>query len=153
MNKKQNEIHTHIHTHTSRATSNVGVVGLGGDGKKYSQSNDSFEHVIFFNVIDVGLQFLLVYFSLIIQVFYLKLGRFLKFCQIMARVTPVGFLLLGFFWIAETGSTFNTTTSSNSQIPENEFLSASFCLYLSDWFISQVITAWFTQSQVSVIYN
>ena len=40
------------HTHTSRATSNVGVVGVG--------------------VIDVELQFLLVYFSLIIQVFYLN---------------------------------------------------------------------------------
>ena len=51
----------------------------------------------------------------------------------------------GIVSIAETGS--------SSQIPENLFLSASFCLYLSDLFISQVITAWFTQSQVSVIYN
>ena len=30
---------------------------------------------------------------------------------------------------------------SISQIPEKFFLSASFCLYLSDLFISQVITA------------
>ena len=51
----------------------------------------------------------------------------------MARVTPVGFFASGIVSIAETGS--------SSQIPENLFLSASFCLYLSDLFISQVITA------------
>ena len=65
------EIITHTHTHFK---SHIKCGGGGGEENKI-QSNVkySFEHVLFFNVIDVRLQiFYFFYFSLIIQVFYLN---------------------------------------------------------------------------------
>ena len=68
---------------------------------KYSQNNVkySFEHVNVFNVIDVGLT---IFFSLLFlnnPGLLSKVGKFFvfKYCQTVARATPVGFLLLGLF--------------------------------------------------------
>ncbi len=89
--------HTHTHTHTSRATSNVGVGGGGGNKITHRATLNTVLSMSIFKCHWSGTP---IFVSFLNNPGLLsKVGKFFvfKYCQIMARATPVGVLLLGLF--------------------------------------------------------